>query len=123
MTSIARPANTIMITQGYRQTFTYGNSIGASPESCCGLPGDVMDPDWTFKLPQRQGMAYGLADGHARFIKTTDAYYTPDPTFAGNTNSMWGGELPEPFGPIAASWNARPNAQFAFGPRNGGPGN
>lgn len=78
-----------------------------------------LDPDWTRRLPQRGGMAYGLADGHSKFYKASDSFYSADPAYAGNKNGDQGSYLPEPFGPVAASAHARPSATVFFGPLSG----
>lgn len=117
-TELAKVAQTVMIAQGSSRGSdpggNYGIQVGNFSQS------GTIDPDWTKRLAQRQGMAYAFADGHSRFIKSGDAFYTEDPAYAGNTNDEGGGYLPEPFGPVSASWRTRPNAPYAFGPRNGG---
>ena len=115
-TSIGKVAQTILLTQGYQQTYTYGNDVGVGPSS----DDAVFDIDWSKKLPQRKGMAYALADGHAKFFaSSSDSWYTADPGYVGNSNGAYGQYLPEPFGPVAASAKARPNAPIFFGPRLG----
>jgi prepilin-type N-terminal cleavage/methylation domain-containing protein len=114
-TEIAKSAETVMIGQGYSRSTdgNYGLQVGNFSQN------GTIDPDWTSRLPQRGGMAYVFADGHAKFVKSGDAWYTEDPAYAGNTGDEGGGYLPEPFGSVAASWKNRPSAPFAFGPRAG----
>jgi hypothetical protein len=116
-TEVAKPAQTVLAAQGYGKDTNpganYGLQVGNFSQS------GTIDPDWTSRLAQRQGMAYNFVDGHAKFVKSSDAFYTEDPTYAGNTKDEGGGYLPEPFGPVAASWKNRPDAQYAFGPKAG----
>jgi prepilin-type N-terminal cleavage/methylation domain-containing protein len=116
-TEIAKVAQTVMIGQGYGRggEDNYGLQVGNFSQN-----GGIIDPGWTKRLPQRSGMAYAFSDGHAKFVKSGDAWYTPDPAFLGNTSDEGGGYLPEPLGPVSASWRTRPDASYAFGPRNGG---
>jgi prepilin-type N-terminal cleavage/methylation domain-containing protein len=116
-TEVNKPAQTILVGQGYDYGSVpggnYGLQVGNFSQS------GTIDPDWTNRLAQRQGMAYNFADGHAKFVKSSDAFYTEDPAYAGNTKDEGGGYLPEPYGPVAASWKNRPDALYAFGPRAG----
>ena len=113
-TEIDKVSNVIMIGQGYQQTDTYGLEVGV------WQPGNaIFDTDWSKRLPQRNGMGYGFADGHAKwFASSKDAWYSEDPAYAGNTSNSQGGYLPEPFGPVAASLKTRPSAAAGFGPKN-----
>lgn len=117
-TELERLAATVMISQGYKQSKgTYGNEMGIWGQPGYGTTGQF-DIDWAKKLPQRNGMAYGMGDGHARFIASVDgAWYTADENYLGNTSGQNGEYLPEPFGPIAASYRSRPDAKYFFGPR------
>ncbi|MDX2066614.1 MAG: prepilin-type N-terminal cleavage/methylation domain-containing protein [Fimbriimonadaceae bacterium] len=114
-TELGRVAQTVLIGQGYGRgtNGNYGLQVGNFSQN------GTIDPDWTLRLSQRQGMAYAFADGHARFLKSDGAFYTEDPAFAANRSDEGGGYLPEPFGPVTASWRTRPNANYAFGPRAG----
>lgn len=118
-TEVAKPAQTVLLSQSYGRggEYNYGNQVGLfSQETPNGF-----DAGWSKKLPARKGMAYAFADGHAKFVSSTDAFYSADPAYAGNTSDAGGGGyLPEPFGAIAASFKTRPSATMAFGPRNGG---
>ena len=113
--SLGKVAQTILLSQGYQQSYTYGNEVGVSQS------GDTnFDADWAKKLPQRKGMAYALADGHAKFFASSpDSWYSADPAYVGNSNGAYGGYLPEPYGAVAASAKARPSAPAFFGPRAG----
>jgi prepilin-type N-terminal cleavage/methylation domain-containing protein len=113
-TEVSRIAQTVLIGQGYgRDTGgNYGLQVGNFSQN------GTIDPDWTKRLAQRNGMAYAFLDGHARFVKSGDAWYTEDPAFATNTSDEGGGYLPEPLGPVTASFRTRPNAPYGFGPRN-----
>ncbi len=110
-TALGKPAQTVMLSQGYSKgaSDNYGNQVGNFSQN-----GGKIDADWTHRLAQRDGMAYVFADGHAKFIKSNGAWFTTDPAFPGV-------EPPEPLGPITASWNTRPAANYGFGPRSGGP--
>jgi len=120
-TALAKPAQTIMLSQGYNyytdNAGGYGNEAGLWGRPNSG--DNNFDTDWSAYLASRGGASYAFTDGHAKFVKASDAFLTPDPAFAGNTGNQAGDYLPEPFGPIAASWKTRPNAQLAFGPRSG----
>ena len=113
-TELSAPANLILVGQGYQQTDTYGLEVGV-----WAAGNAAFDTDWCKKLPQRNGMAYGLGDGHAKFFTAAKgAWYSIDPAYAGNTSSAQGGYLPEPFGQVAASLKTRPSAPAGFSPRN-----
>jgi prepilin-type N-terminal cleavage/methylation domain-containing protein len=116
-TEVNKVANTILLGQGYSKGSNpggnYGLQVGNFSQS------GTIDPDYTKRLAQRGGMAFAFVDGHSKFIKTGDAWYTEDPAFLGNTSDEGGGYLPEPLGPVAASWKNRPQANYAFGPRAG----
>jgi prepilin-type N-terminal cleavage/methylation domain-containing protein len=114
-TELGRVADTVLIGQGYSRgtNGNYGLQVGNFSQN------GTIDPDWTKRLAQRDGMAYAFADGHAKFVKASGAWYTEDPAFSANRSDEGGGYLPEPIGAVSASFRTRPNAQFAFGPRAG----
>jgi prepilin-type N-terminal cleavage/methylation domain-containing protein len=109
LTSIGQPTQTIMLGQGYQQTSTYGLQVYTGGGN--GSTSSPFDYDWSKKLPQRNGMAYALSDGHAKFFGSTKNWYTPDPAYTSGPA--------EPFGPVAASAKNRPSAAAFFGPRAG----
>ena len=118
-TELGKPAQTILLSQGsaHYSTSNYGIQVGNFAE------GGTIDGDWTDRLAQRRGMAYAFADGHAKFVQSGDAFYTEDPAYKSNKSAESGDYLPEPIGPVTASWRTRPGAQYGFGPRDGGNAN
>jgi len=115
-TEISKPANLIMLGQGYMyQPCEYGLDVGWGTSSCStkdpvtGL--QELDPNWAEKLPERRGMVYALVDGHAKFVVSGSNFYSIDKSTSVVTS--------EPFGPVAANWEDRAGV-IGFAPRDGG---
>jgi hypothetical protein len=128
-TQVGKPAQTILISQMQSHDIDpntagnadgYGNAVGQQGDT--GTDG-VIHPQyaWSGIVAQRSGGVYAFVDGHAKFIGSGAGYYGIDPAFPNNSefNGVGAQYLPEPLGPLAASWRNKPNAAFAFGPRSG----
>ena len=112
-TEVSKPSNHIMLTQGYKyEAYVYGVDLGWESATGTNNGGALLDSNWTKKLAQRHGMAYGLVDGHAKFVGTGNNFYSVD-------TSIVGGVVPEPFGPVAGNWRDRAGV-LGFAPRDGG---
>ena len=121
LTEVGKPAQTVMISQmmSYQDSDGegYGNSVGqqSQPGNAPAYP----QVNWSARLAGRNGMCYGMTDGHAKFISSGPNFYAVDTKYAGNTAGVGSQYLAEPYGPLAASWKNRPDAPFGFGPRSG----
>jgi prepilin-type N-terminal cleavage/methylation domain-containing protein/prepilin-type processing-associated H-X9-DG protein len=114
MSSMGRPANTVLVSDSFAVPGGAWNGIGSF---------QWFNNDQYMAAMNRYngGATYGFLDGHTRFIKGSTNYYTSDPAFAGNLfDSNGGGPVREILGsPIASSARNKPNAQYIFGPRAG----